>query len=198
MIKDWKLFLESNNEVSYETFSEVIIFRNNSHQTDEVKDLFRKIETFINVDLNEDLDELTPVFTEEHHQFKIKIEEIVRRIKNDSKLSSQLLSLYSQVEEVMNGFPKFYELEDLLLDFIDNGWQVLFEVKVGHEIIIEISNEMADLNITYDDYVDLQIKSNSILKRIKIYFKMNCDILDANYSRQGNKNVGSIKFQLTR
>ncbi len=198
MIKDWKLFLESNNEVSYETFSEVIIFRNSSHQTDEVKDLFRNIETFINVDLNEDLDELTPVCTEEHRQFKIKIEEIVRRIKNDSKLSSKLLSLYSQVEEAMNGFPKFYELEDLLLDFIDNGWQVLFEVEVGHEIIIEISNEMADLNITYDDYVDLQIKSNSVLKRIKSYFKMNCDILDANYSRQGNKNVGSIKFKLTR
>lgn len=197
MIKNWQLFLESKSEVSYETLSEVILFRNNSHQIEQVGDLMRKIDKFISVDLNEDLDDLTPVYTEEHKQFKVRIEEIVKRIKNDSNLSNTLLSIYSEVENVMKGFPKFYELEDLFLEFIDDGWHLNFEVKIFHEMIIEISNEMADLNITYDDFIALQIRCNSVLKRIKSLFDTkNCDILDSDYSKQGYKNVGTVKFQL--
>lgn len=196
MIKNWKKFNESNNSVSYEMLSEVIMFRNNSH-IDDIPDLNKKIDHFVNDELGEDVDDLCPVYIDEHKQFRTKLEDLINRIKKDSKLSNTLISLYKEVESEMMGFPKFYELEDLFLEFIDEGWIVNFTIKPKMSFEIEVTNDMSDINISYDDYINFQIKSNSILKRLESHFNVDCDITDTNYDKQGNKNVGSITFQLT-
>jgi len=196
MIKNWKKFNESNNSVSYETLSEVIMFRNNSYMSENAE-LHKRIDHFVDGDLDEDIDGLVPISLEEHRQFKLKIDELIRKINKDSKLSNTLLSLYSEVESKMKGFPKFYELEDLFLDLIDDGWNISFMIKPNISFEIEIGNDNSELNISYDDYIDLQIKSNSILKRLESHFNVDCDITDTNYEKQGTKNVGLITFELT-
>jgi len=194
MIKNWKNFNESNSLVSYEMLSEVIMFRNNSHIGDFPK-LTKRIDHFVN-ELGEDVDDLCPVYIEEHRQFRTKLEDLINRIKQDTKLSNTLISLYKEVESEMIGFPKFYELEDLFLEFIDDGWVVSFVINPKVSFEIEVNNSMSDINISYDDYVNLQIKSNGILKRLESHFNVDCDITDTDYGKQGNKNVGSITFQL--
>jgi len=196
MIKNWKNFNESNNSVSYEMLSEVIMFRNNSLVDNNPK-LSKSIDHFVDAELGEDIYDLCPVYVEEHRQFRTKLESLINRIKQDSNLSNTLISLYKEVESEMLGFPKFYELEDLFLDFIDEGWIVNFTIKPKVSFEIEVTNDTSDINISYDDYIDLQIKSNSILKRLESHFNLDCDITDTNYDKQGNKNVGSITFQLT-
>jgi len=196
MIKNWKNFNESNNSVSYEMLSEVIMFRNNSLVDNNPK-LSKSIDHFVDAELGEDIYDLCPVYVEEHRQFRTKLESLINRIKKDSKLSNTLISLYKEVESEMMGFPKFYELEDLFLDFIDEGWIVNFTIKPKVSFEIEVTNDTSDINISYDDYINFQIKSNSILKRLQSHFNVDCDITDTNYDKQGNKNVGSITFQLT-
>lgn len=196
MIKNWKKFNESNNSVSYEMLSEIIMFRNNSYLKDN-EDLNRRIDLFIDVKLGGDIDDLCPVYIEEHKQFIAKLEELLDKIKQDSDLSNTLISLYKEVEIEMKGFPKFYELEDLFLDFIDSGWIINFTIKPRISFEIQISNEMSELNISYDDYINLQIKSNNIVKRLESHLNVYCEITDSDYGKQGNKNVGSVTFQLT-
>ena len=196
MIKNWKKFNESNNSVSYETLSEIIMFRNNSYMYENVE-LNTRIDHFINDELDENIDDLLPISPEEHRQFRLKIDELVRKVNKDSKLSNTLLSLYSEVESKMKGFPKFYELEDLFLDLTDNGWNISFVIKPNISFEIQIGNDNSELNISYDDYIDLQIKSNNIVKRLESHFNVDCDITDIDYGKQGTKNVGSITFELT-
>ena len=196
MIKNWKKFNESSDLISYETLSEIIMFRNNSHYLKHEK-LHRDIDSFIEKDLDEDCDELTPVTTQECRNFREKIESLVPTIKNNPELSNTLISLYKEVEEEMKGFPKFYELEDLFLDITDDGWQISFLVEVNDFLEVEISNEMSELIINYDDFVNLQIECNSKLKRLKSLFPNDCGIVHLDYSKQGQKNVGQIKFQLS-
>jgi hypothetical protein len=196
MIKNWKKFNESNNSVSYETLSEIIMFRNNSYMY-ENGELNTRIDHFINDELDESIDDLLPISPEEHRQFRLKIDELVRKVNKDSKLSNKLLSLYSEVESKMKGFPKFYELEDLFLDLTDNGWNISFVIKPNISFEIQIGNDNSELNISYDDYIDLQIKSNNIVKRLESHFNVDCDITDIDYGKQGTKNVGSITFELT-
>ena len=196
MIKNWKNFNESNNSVSYEMLSEVIMFRNNSLVDNNPK-LSKSIDHFVDAELGEDIHDLCPVYVEEHRQFRTKLESLINRIKQDSNLSNTLISLYKEVESEMLGFPKFYELEDLFLDFIDEGWIVNFTIKPKVSFEIEVTNDTSDINISYDDYINFQIKSNGILKRLESHFNLDCDITDTNYDKQGNKNVGSITFQLT-
>lgn len=196
MIKNWKKFNESNNSVSYETLSEIIMFRNNSYMY-ENGELNTRIDHFINDELDENIDDLVPVSPEEHRQFRLKIDELVRKVNKDSKLSNTLLSLYLEVESKMKGFPKFYELEDLFLDLTDNGWNISFLIKPNISFEIQIGNDNSELNISYDDYIDLQIKSNNIVKRLESHFNVDCDITDIDYGKQGTKNVGSITFELT-
>jgi len=196
MIKNWKNFNESNSSVSYEMLSEVIMFRNNSLVDNNPK-LSKSIDHFVDAELGEDIYDLCPVYVEEHRQFRTKLESLINRIKQDSNLSNTLISLYKEVESEMLGFPKFYELEDLFLDFIDEGWIVNFTIKPKVSFEIKLTNDTSDIDISYDDYIDLQIKSNSILKRLESHFNVDCDITDTDYGKQGNKNVGSITFQLT-
>ena len=196
MIKNWKKFNESNNSVSYDTLSEIIMFRNNSYMY-ENGELNTRIDHFINDELDENIDDLVPISPEEHRQFRLKIDELVRKVNKDSKLSNTLLSLYSEVESKMKGFPKFYELEDLFLDLTDNGWNISFVIKPNISFEIQIGNDNSELNISYDDYIDLQIKSNNIVKRLESHFNVDCDITDIDYGKQGTKNVGSITFELT-
>ena len=196
MIKNWKKFNESNNSVSYETLSEIIMFRNNSYMC-ENRELNTRIDHFINDELDENIDDLVPISPEDHRQFRLKIDELVRKVNKDSKLSNKLLSLYSEVESKMKGFPKFYELEDLFLDLTDNGWNISFVIKPNISFEIQIGNDNSELNISYDDYIDLQIKSNNIVKRLESHFNVDCDITDIDYGKQGTKNVGSITFELT-
>ena len=196
MIKNWKKFNESNNSVSYETLSEIIMFRNNSYMY-ENGELNIRIDHFINDELDENIDDLVPISPEDHRQFRLKIDELVRKVNKDSKLSNTLLSLYSEVESKMKGFPKFYELEDLFLDLTDNGWNISFVIKPNISFEIQIGNDNSELNISYDDYIDLQIKSNNIVKRLESHFNVDCDITDIDYGKQGTKNVGSITFELT-
>ena len=196
MIKNWKKFNESNNSVSYETLSEIIMFRNNSYMY-ENGELNTRIDHFINDELDENIDDLVPISPEDHRQFRLKIDELVRKVNKDSKLSNTLLSLYSEVESKMKGFPKFYELEDLFLDLTDNGWNISFVIKPNISFEIQIGNDNSELNISYDDYIDLQIKSNNIVKRLESHFNVDCDITDIDYGKQGTKNVGSITFELT-
>jgi hypothetical protein len=197
MIKNWEKFNESNNSVSYETLSEVIMFRNNSYMSENAE-LHKRIDHFVDGELDEDIEDgLVPISLEEHRQFKLKIDELIRKINKDSKLSNTLLSLYSEVESKMKGFPKFYELEDLFLDLIDDGWNIGFMIKPNISFEIEIHNDNSELNISYDDYIDLQIKSNNIVKRLESHFNIDCDITDIDYGKQGTKNVGSITFELT-
>jgi hypothetical protein len=80
MIKNWKKFNESNNSVSYEMLSEVIMFRNNSHIGD-IPGLNKKIDHFVNDELGEDVDDLCPVYIDEHKQFRTKLEDLINRIK---------------------------------------------------------------------------------------------------------------------
>jgi hypothetical protein len=94
----------------------------------------------------------------------------------------------------MGGFPKFYELEDIFIDFIDGGWGIDFVLDVGKYMEIEVSNEIVDLNITYDDYINLISESNSILRRIKSHFNLDCSILKSSYIKLGYKNEVIIKF----
>ena len=195
MIKNWKNFNESNSSVSYEMLSEVIMFRNNSLVDNNPK-LSKSIDHFVDAELGEDIYDLCPVYVEEHRQFRTKLESLINRIKQDSNLSNTLISLYKEVESEMLGFPKFYELEDLFLDFIDEGWIVNFTIKPKVSFEIKLTNDTSDIDISYDDYIDLQIKSNSILKRLESHFNVDCDITDTDYGKQGNKNVGSITFQL--
>lgn len=196
MIKNWKKFNESSDLISYETLSEIIMFRNNSLLSSH-QNLHRSIDSFIEKDLDEDCDELTPLTTQEWRNFREKIERLVAIIKNNPELSNTLISLYKEVEEQMKGFPKFYELEDLFLDIMDDGWQINFLVKVNDSLEVEISNEMSELTIDYDDFVNLQIECNSKLKRMKSLFPNDCEIVYLDYSKQGRKNVGQIKFQLS-
>jgi len=196
MIKNWKKFNESSDLISYETLSEIIMFRNNSLLSSH-QNLHRSIDIFIEKDLDEDCDDLTPLTTQEWRNFREKIERLVAIIKNNPELSNTLISLYKEVEEQMKGFPKFYELEDLFLDIMDDGWQINFLVKVNDSLEIEVSNEMSELIINYDDFVNLQIECNGKLKRMKSLFPNECEIVYLDYSKQGQKNVGQIKFQLS-
>ena len=196
MIKNWKKFNESSDLISYETLSEIIMFRNNSLLSSH-QNLHRSIDIFIEKDLDEDCDELTPLTTQQWRNFREKIERLVAIIKNNPELSNTLISLYKEVEEQMKGFPKFYELEDLFLDIMDDGWQINFLVKVNDSLEIEVSNEMSELIINYDDFINLQIECNSKLKRMKSLFPNECEIVYLDYSKQGQKNVGQIKFQLS-
>ena len=196
MIKNWKKFNESSDLISYETLSEIIMFRNNSLLSSH-QNLHRSIDIFIEKDLDEDCDELTPLTTQEWRNFREKIERLVAIIKNNPELSNTLISLYKEVEEQMKGFPKFYELEDLFLDIMDDGWQINFLVKVNDSLEIEVSNEMSELTINYDDFINLQMECNSKLKRMKSLFPNDCEIVYLDYSKQGQKNVGQIKFQLS-
>jgi len=193
MIKNWKIFLESKSDISYETLSEVIMFRNFSKMTGN-EEIHRKIENFINTDMDEDINDLVPISTEDHRQFRKKIEELVNVIKSNPDFSNTLLQLYSEVEDKMGGFPKFYELEDIFIDFIDGGWGIDFVLDVGKYMEIEVSNEIVDLNITYDDYINLISESNSILRRIKSHFNLDCSILKSSYIKEEYKNEVIIKF----
>jgi hypothetical protein len=196
MIKNWKKFNESNNSVSYETLSEVIMFRNNSYLNVN-KELHKRIDHFVNDDLGESMNDLIPITPEEHRKFRLKIDELIKKVNKDSKLSNTLLSLYSEVESKMKGFPKFYELEDLFLDLIDNGWNISFVIIPDISFEIQISNEMSELYITCDDYINLKNNSNNIIKRLESHFNIDCKITDTYYTKEVAKTVGSITFQLT-
>ena len=197
MIKNWIKFNESvDSEVSYETLSEIIFYLNNSLLSVSEK-LHRKIDTFIEVDLNGDCDELTPITPEEYRQFHLKIEGFIKIIKENPEFISKLNSLYNEVQEMMKGLPKFYELEDFFLDLIDDGWQLTFLLKPNESIDIEVSNDMSDLQISYDDYINLQIECGKKLKRMKSVFSNTCEIIESDYSKRGQKNVALIKFQLS-
>ena len=195
MIINWVKFNESNNSVNYEMLSEVICFRNYS-LLDDNEELIREIEYFISLDLNLDIDSLTPITSEEHRVYNLKMQELFNIIKNNTKLSSKLKSIYSKVESKMSGFPKFYEIEDVFLELIDIGWIILFDFRRG-SITVEISNYQSDINITPDDYNDVKNMSKNIAKKIESLFNINCTIVDDdNYYSDDQRNIGIIVFEL--
>ena len=63
MIKDWIKFNESNSNITYDTLSEIIMFRNYTRISD-FGDIHKKIENFVSMDLHANIDTLTPITTE--------------------------------------------------------------------------------------------------------------------------------------
>jgi hypothetical protein len=118
-------------------------------------------------------------------------------IKKSPKLIDKLISINSEVESKMMGFPKFYELEDIFLEFIDDGWNISFDVRNNDTFGIEISNCYSELNITMNDYYNLKKSSKNIVQKIKNMFNMNCDIVDYDYYTSGSRNIGTILFELS-
>jgi len=193
MIKSFKLFLESNQTVTYEMLSEIIQFRNNSLLSD-YKFIHGEVDNLI-IELGGDTDELCPVTTDEYKDFSINVQNLISVVNSNPEFIEKVQKIYQEVESIMEGFPKFYELEDYFLELLDKNFnlQLTFKTNIFE---INISNNFSDVKLDSSSYIELVKTCSSIENRLNS--KYDCEIVDKSFTKQGENNIVDITFELTK
>jgi hypothetical protein len=193
MIKSFKLFLESKQSITYEMLSEIIQFRNNS-LLNSYRTIHNKVDNLIEL-LGEDLDSLCTVTSSDYKKFLVDVENLVTVVNSDPQFVEQVQEIYTEVESILDGFPKFYELEDYFLELLDDGFNIQFTfTRSSFEILV--SNGMSDVKLDYESYGELLKTCDGIQKRLNSRY--DCDIIDASFTRQGDRKVADVTFELTK
>ena len=193
-MKHLKLFENFQDiESIYDKLSEILYFRNNTHIEFDRK-LMNDINYFIMIQLDRDYD-LNPITRDEYIEFRKALLLLESDIENDVKLFEKLSLLYDRVRERMKGFPKFYEIEDILLEIIEDyscfAW---YEFKVGHahpkpSLIVDVTK--GGLNVT--DYNIILMKCRKLIPRIESLCDNNVEIIETEY----DKRESNVKIELT-
>lgn len=119
-----------------------------------------------------------------YNAIKGKIED---RIESRKKLTETFIEIFQLISEVMEGFPRFYEMEDCVLGYLDDGYEVEYR-------FMEQSMEIAIKNqINLPEYVKLVSNSTYIINRLKNFTKKEIFVSDSEYI---NRDESCLKIKI--
>lgn len=142
IVKSWYKYNESSQELTEDMILNIVYFRNYSIFSDSgVVSIHKDFDSIIDVYLDSELefgsDWMTFINKEEYKNVQGYINQIYQLSLKDPKLNSMLISLYEKVKVIM-GKILFTDYEDLLLEFIDDGYDLEFVFRPGDCMKIEI------------------------------------------------------------
>jgi len=181
MILKWSKFNESENQelITRDMIKEVLSFR--WFSVGSQSDLFLELilsEIGLSIELEEDnIDKI-------YKEVKGKLEEGGIHYK----LRETLIQLFQLISVAMEGFPRFYEMEDCLLSYLDEGYEIEYEFR-DQSMNIFIKNY-----INIPEYVKLLTNSTHIINRLKNFTKKEIFVLDSEYINKGESQL-KIKIQ---
>lgn len=174
MILKWVKFNESDNQdvITRDIIQEVLFF---SFYTGASigRSLLVKYESLSTIlgelDLSKDITEgsLDKIYSE--ISGNLKEGELLYRLR------SKFIEIYHLVSKKMEGFPRFYEMEDCVLNYIDNGYVISYYF-TGKSMGMIISGYI-DIN----QFAKLVSNSAYIINRLKNFTKKEIYVSDSEY-----------------
>ncbi len=195
MILKWSKFNESGNQdiITKENIKEVLTFKWSavfSLFSNDLNVAYGKLGLIlstmnlpsISADFWPDLEENN--IDKIYNAIKGKIED---RIESRKKLTETFIEIFQLISEVMEGFPRFYEMEDCVLGYLDDGYEVEYR-------FMEQSMEIAIKNqINLPEYVKLVSNSTYIINRLKNFTKKEIFVSDSEYI---NRDESCLKIKI--
>ena len=187
MILKWSKFNESGNQdiITKENIKEVLTFKWSavfSLFSNDLNVAYGKLGLIlstmnlpsISADFWPDLEENN--IDKIYNAVKGKIEDgSGYRIESRKKLTETFIEIFQLISEVMEGFPRFYEMEDCVLGYLDDGYEVEYR-------FMEQSMEIAIKNqINLPEYVKLVSNSTHIINRLKNFTMKQIFVSDSEY-----------------
>jgi hypothetical protein len=192
MILKWSKFNESENQelITRDIIQEVLFFRwfAIGNTSDQSIFLHRNLEKIINKiqELNLSVD-----ITNDN------IDKIYNNIINSEniELKDLFIESFNLISEEMEGFPRFYDIEDCLLSYLDEGYEIDYEYisrlpQFGHSTSMSI---MVKKNINISEYSELINSSTHIINRLKNLTKKEIFVSDSEYV---NKDESCLKIKI--
>jgi len=181
MILKWSKFNESENQelITRDMIKEVLSFRwySVNIQSDILLNI-GKIELILpEIGLSIEL--------EEDNIDKI-YKEVKGKLEEDGiyyKLRETLIQLFQLISVAMEGFPRFYEMEDCLLSYLDEGYGIEYEFR-DQSMNIFIKNY-----INIPEYAKLLTNSIHIINRLKNFTKKEIFVSDSEYINKGESQL---------
>ncbi len=165
MILKWYKFNESDNgnpRLTREIIQEVIFFREYT--------VFSSTSSLTKIYIN--FEQLWLILNSMDLSMKIEsIDKIYDRLKEENDIHDELsvrdlfIKLYDLISKELEGFPHFYEMEDCVLGYVDDGYDIVYEFK-GESMCIIIENY-----IDISEYTKLIGNSTQIVNRLKNFTK---------------------------
>ncbi len=180
MILKWSKFNESDNQdiITKENIKEALTFKWSavfSLFSSDLNVAYGKLELILStMNLSIDLEENN--IDKIYNAVKGKIEDgSGYRIESRKKLRETFIEIFQLISELMEGFPRFYEMEDCVLGYLDDGYEVEYR-------FMEQSMEIAIKNqINLPEYVKLVSNSTHIINRLKNFTMKQIFVSDSEY-----------------
>jgi len=180
MILKWSKFNESDNQdiITKENIKEALTFKWSavfSLFSSDLNVAYGKLELILStMNLSIDLEENN--IDKIYNAVKGKIEDgSGYRIESKKKLRETFIEIFQLISELMEGFPRFYEMEDCVLGYLDDGYEVEYR-------FMEQSMEIAIKNqINLPEYVKLVSNSTHIINRLKNFTMKQIFVSDSEY-----------------
>lgn len=180
-----------NTELTEEMIQEIIYFDAYTNYDTKSRKLTDKISSFEMIFVDKlGLDGVEDMYITSQEDYK-KVQSIINNIYkiciNDKVLSEKAIYLYGEVTNCMSGFPKFYELEDVLLEFIDSEYDIEFafrndikkmDIFISRGLAPGIGPSFSDVDELSDDEVYKSFKriKNSILPRLEKMYNLQIEM----------------------
>lgn len=149
MIKNWKKFNESSNTnvLTEDMLKDIIIFRQyNISSSKTISDVWKKI------DDNKVLKEMsykydddvyhsgeTGMGREYYTKLNKLVSETLKEIQDQEDVKEDLKNIWISIKKIMGAIPTYSEIEDLLIDIIDDGWELDFEGSFSNDYYLKLS-----------------------------------------------------------
>lgn len=199
MILKWRTFNESSNQetITRDIVQEVMFFDNFTIWPGRYA---LQAKSGLEADLQIKLVELRGMLDEVDLPSSIdNIDKIYEYLKKDTrhigdvlfhKLRDTFLEIFNLiVSTVMIEFPRFYEIEDCLLSYLDNGYEIEHEFKLKRIGGKDVFNIIIKGYIDIKDYSKLVNNSTQIINRLKNYTKKEIIVSDSEYINKGESQL---------
>lgn len=196
MILKWSKFNESDNQdiITKENIKEVLTFKWSgvfSLFSNDLNVAYGKLGLILStMDLSIDLEENN--IDKIYNVIKGKIEDgIESRKKLRKKLRETFIEIFQLISELMEGFPRFYEMEDCVLGYLDDGYEVEYRfMEQSPWAEAEVRMEISIKNqINLPEYVKLVGNSTHIINRLKRFTKKQIFVSDSEYINEGESQL---------
>lgn len=181
MILKWNKFNESGNQdiITKENIKEVLTFKWSavfSLFSNDLNVAYGKLELILSI-MNLSIEENN--IDKIYNAIKGKIEDgSGYRIESRKKLRETFIEIFQLISELMEGFPRFYEMEDCVLGYLDDGYEVEYRF-MEQSMEISIKNQ-----INLPEYVKLVSNSTHIINRLKNFTMKQIFVSDSEYINQ--------------
>lgn len=199
-IKSWYKFNESSSQdLTEDMILNIIYFRNCSIDNGygESSNINKSIDSLIDIYLSDKLDfeseDLTFANRKDYYKVQKYIHQIYKITLEDLKFKKLFISIYQDIKKIM-GKILFTDYEDILLEFIDDGFDIDFCFKPGHHMKIDIKKVSQ-----IDEHISCLQKATLAVKRITKVFNLPENVAyisTATYESEPSHNESHIEITI--